>query len=112
MKWKRESAEQGYELGDCVCETPDWHLAVAGVLKQDAARVKLDVTNCAVRWVHSWPLGIEDAFEGIDIDRDENMIAVGYVNGLAEGAFLNWGQGVMRKIDRVTRFGRSIYQPI
>ena len=37
LKWKRESAEQGYELGDCVCETPDWHLTVAGVLKQDAA---------------------------------------------------------------------------
>ncbi len=99
LKWQREIGEPGYNLGNCVCETPNGHLIVAGSLNQDAALVKLNHSTGAVLWIKKWDLGTEDVFEGIDIASDGKILAVGYINGLAEGSFLNWGQGIMLKTD-------------
>ena len=100
LKWKKEIGKPGYNLGNCVLETSDGDLVIAGCLNYDAALIKLDTANGDLLWKQIWDWGTEDALEGVDISKDGGLIATGYRNGLAEGTFLNWGQGVLVKTDR------------
>ena len=58
----------------------------------------------------TWNFGTEDAFESIIQSEDEDILATGYKDGLAEGTFLNWGKGILLKIDPDgQKKGKKIY---
>jgi hypothetical protein len=99
LKWKQEFGTRGYNLGNCVAETPDNNYVVAGCLNYDAALIKLDADTGKALWQKVWNLGTEDAFEGLDVTSDGGIIATGYRDGLAENTFLNWGKGILIKTD-------------
>lgn len=100
LQWKKEIGIPGYNLGNCVVETPEADLIIAGCLNYDAALIKLDAKSGNVLWEKTWDWGTEDALEGVDVSKDGGLIATGYRNGLAEGTFLNWGQGMLIKTDQ------------
>lgn len=110
LKWKREFGSRGYNLGNCVVETPDGNYVIAGCLNYDAALIKIRSSTGELLWTKTWNLGTEDAWEGVDNAPGGGLIATGYKDGLAENTFLNWGKGVLIKTDRLgtTRWQRDL----
>ena len=71
----------------------------AYTLNFNAALIKVDANSGKIIWTRTWNFGTEDAFESIIQSEDEDILATGYKDGLAEGTFLNWGKGILLKID-------------
>ena len=100
MLWQGEFGKPGYNLGNCVLELRDGNYLVAGSINFNAALIKVDANSGKIIWTRTWNFGTEDAFESIIQSDDEDILATGYKDGLAEGTFLNWGKGILLKIDR------------
>ena len=96
----KEFGKPGYNLGNCVLELRDGNYLVAGSINFNAALIKVDANSGKIIWTRTWNFGTEDAFESIIQSEDEDILATGYKDGLAEGTFLNWGKGILLKIDR------------
>ncbi|MAL85064.1 MAG: hypothetical protein CMI23_01720 [Opitutae bacterium] len=99
LLWQKEFGKPGYNLGNCVLELRDGNYLVAGSINFNAALIKVDANSGKIIWTRTWNFGTEDAFESIIQSEDEDILATGYKDGLAEGTFLNWGKGILLKID-------------
>ncbi len=101
LLWEKEFGTAGYNLGNGLVETPDGNYVIAGTLNYDAALIKVNASDGSTisGWPKIWNLGSEDSFEAVENTQDGGLIATGYRNGLAEGTFLNWGQGNLIKTD-------------
>ena len=99
LLWQKEFGKRGYNLGNCVCEAEDGNYLIAGTLGMDAALIKVEAKTGNTIWSRTWNLGSEDSFEGLCLSPDGGILVTGYRDGLAEGTFLNWGKGILLKIN-------------
>lgn len=99
LLWQKEFGEHGYNLGNCIVEARDGNYLIAGTLHFDAALIKVDAKTGTIVWSKTWDLGTEDSFEGLCQSPEGDILVTGYCNGLAESTFLNWGKGILLKVN-------------
>jgi len=88
----KDFGKPGYNLGNYPCEAPDVQDLVAGTLHFDAAVIKENAKIGIMIWSKTWNLGSEDSFESLCVNKQDEVFATGYRNGLGEGTFFNWGK--------------------